>query len=452
MMLTLRKFSARRVAALASALCFLAAASALKPSSAEAVELHGAGSTFIAPLMDGWINYFENLQLDINIRYDAIGSGKGAARFEAGAVNFAASDNYVPAAELSKVERGFIQLPSAAGMIVLAYNLPGVKGRLNLPRDVYVDMFLGKIRSWDDPRIRAANPNLHLPPISIAIVGRRDSSGTTYAFTDHLAAVSKEWGAKPGVGRTVEWPHVAMLASGNEGVASRIRIAQGAIGYVEYGFALRLGLPMAALENKEGQFVAPSPQSGAAALAPTANVELDRLDQASLDPAGAKAYPIVTYTWLLFYRSYPKEQAAAAASFLDFALDEGQSYAPYFGYLPLPAPVVERAKAAVAQFRSSNQLAAAPAPEVPMTDGSPAKSSAEAGATLRDAPPPSPALAHTYTVGGNESLQSIALKLYRDSARWRDIAAANPGVDLRRLHAGQVIKLPTSVLGSDRAP
>src|SRR5208283_1046087 len=233
---------------------------------------------------------------------------------------------------------------------------------------------------------------------------------------------------------------------------SRIRIAQGAIGYVEYGFALRLGLPMAALENKEGQFVAPSPQSGAAALAPTANVELDRLDQASLDPAGAKAYPIVTYTWLLFYRSYPKEQAAAAASFLDFALDEGQSYAPYFGYLPLPAPVVERAKAAVAKFRSSNQLAAAPAPAVPMTDGSPAKSSAEAGATLRDSPPPSPALAHTYTVGGNESLQSIALKLYRDSARWRDIAAANPGVDLRRLHAGQVIKLPTSVPGSDRAP
>ena len=174
MMLTLRKFPARRVAALASALWFVAAASALSPGSAEAVELHGAGSTFIAPLMDGWINYFENLQPDINIRYDAVGSGKGSAAFEAGAVDFAASDNYISATELSTIERGAIQLPSAAGMIVLAYNLPGVKGRLNLPRDVYVDIFLGKIRSWDDPRIRAANPNLHLPPISIAIVGRRE--------------------------------------------------------------------------------------------------------------------------------------------------------------------------------------------------------------------------------------------------------------------------------------
>ncbi len=452
MMLTLRKFSARRVAALASALCFLAAAFALKPSSAEAVELHGAGSTFIAPLMDGWISYFENSQPDINIRYDAIGSGKGRASFEAGKVDFAASDNFLPVADVSKVERGVIQLPSAAGMIVLAYNLPGVKGRLKLPRDVYVDMFLGKIRAWDDPRIRAANPNLHLPPISIAIIGRREASGTTYAFTDHLAAVSKEWAAKPGVGLTVEWPHVAMLASGNEGVASRIRIAQGAIGYVEYGFALRLGLPMASLENKDGQFVAPSPLSGAAALVPISNVDLDWLDRATADPTGAKAYPIVTYSWLLFHKTYPKEQAAGVASFLDFALDEGQSYAPFFGYLPLPAPVVERAKAAVAQFRSANELAAAPAHEVTVTDGLAAKTSTETGPPLHDAPPASQAPTSTYTVGGNESLQSIALKLYRDAARWRDIAAANRGVDLRRLHAGQVIKLPTSVVGSDRAP
>jgi phosphate transport system substrate-binding protein len=451
MMLTLRKSPARRVAALASALWIVVAASALKGSAAEALELHGAGSTFIAPLMDGWINYFENSQPDINIRYDAIGSGEGAARFEAGAVNFAASDNHLSAADVAKVERGVIQLPSAAGMIVLAYNLPGVKGRLNLPQDVYADIFLGKIRTWDDPRIRAANPNLHLPPIGIAIIGRRDASGTTYALTDHLAAISKEWAAKPGVGRVVEWPHIAMLARGNEGVASRIRIAQGAIGYVEYGFALRLGLPMAALGNKDGQFVAPSPQSGAAALAPASNVALDVLDEGAVNPSGAKAYPIVTYSWLLFHQTYPKEQAAGVASFLDFALDEGQSYAPYFGYLPLPAPVIERAKAALAQFRSANELAAAPAREVPVTDGSAAKTSTETGAALRDAPPPSQAPSNTYTVAGNESLQSIALKLYRNSALWRDIAAANPGVDLRRLHAGQVIKLPTSGLG-DRAP
>ncbi len=453
-MLTLRKFPGLRVAALASTIWLAAAGFAWEGGLAQAVELHGAGSTFVAPLMDGWINYFESSQPDINIRYDAVGSGEGAARFEAGKVDFAASDNYLKADDVAKVEGGIIQLPTAAGMIVLAYNLPGVKGRLNLPQDVYVDIFLGKIRNWDDPRIRAANPTLHLPPISIAIVGRRDASGTTYAMTDHLAAVSKEWASKPGVGRVVEWPHIAMLARGNEGVASRIRIAQGAIGYVEYGFALRLGLPMAALGNREGHFVAPGPQSGAAALAPTSNVILDRLDEATNNPPGAKAYPIVTYTWLIFHQTYSKDQAAGVASFLDFVLDEGQSYAPYFGYLPLPASVIERARATVAQFRANNGLMAAPTSGLSSSEEPLANGAVEASAASnRDtSPSPSSAPARTYTVAGNESLQSIALKLYRDAARWRDIAAANPGLDLRRLRAGQVIKLPTSGLGSDRAP
>jgi len=452
MMLTLRKFPALRIAALASALWLVATAFAFKGGLAQAVELHGAGSTFVAPLMDGWINYFESSQPDISIRYDAVGSGEGVTRFEAGSVNFAASDNYLTADDVAKVEGGVFQLPSAAGMIVLAYNLPGVKGRLNLPQDVYVDIFLGKIRAWDDPRIQAANPTLHLPPISIAIIGRRDASGTTYALTEHLAAISKEWAAKPGVGRVVEWPHIAMLARGNEGVASRIRIAQGAIGYVEYGFALRLGLSMAALGNKDGQFVAPGPLSGAAALAPASNVALDKLAEATINPPGPKAYPIVTYTWLIFHQTYPKDHAAGVASFLDFVLDEGQSYSPYFGYLPLPAPVVERAKASLAQFRSANELAAIPGPEVPATEGAHPKASVDTSASNRDASITSPASARTYTVAGNESLQGIALKLYRDAARWRDIAAANPGVDLRRLRAGQVIKLPASLPGSDRAP
>ena len=255
---------------------------------AQAVELHGAGSTFIAPLMDGWINYFDQSQPDIVIRYDAIGSGQGVARFASGAIDFGATDNYVPAADAPAGERGTVELPSAAGMIVLAYNLPGLKGRLNLPRDVYVDIFRGKIRTWDDPRIVAANPGLKLPPISIATVVRQDASGTTYAFTDHLAAISAEWAEKPGVGKTIDWPHVAMLARGNEGVASKIRISQGAIGYIEYSFALRLGLAMAALQNKAGKFVAPTPLAGAAALEPSASVDLDKLDRSTLDPAGPK--------------------------------------------------------------------------------------------------------------------------------------------------------------------
>ena len=164
-----------------------------------------------------------------------------------------------------------------------------------------------------------------------------------------------------GVSKLIEWPHVAMLARGNDGVASRIKISQGSIGYMEYGFALRLGLPMAALENKAGQFVPPTPQSGAAALTPSMEAGFDTLDKSTVNPTGPKAYPIVTYSWLLLYRKYPAEQARALTSFIDFALGEGQSYAPYFGYLPLPAPVVERAKAALAEFNSG----AAPCPVLP---------------------------------------------------------------------------------------
>ena len=344
------------IAATLAALSIMAA-TPITPAIAGGVELRGAGSTFVAPLMNGWINYFENSRPDVGVHYDAVGSGEGVSRFLSGSVDFGASDNLLSPADAKKIDGGVIQVPSTAGIIVLAYNLPDVKGRLKLPQDVYVDIFLGKIRTWNDPRIRAANKDLNLPAINIAVVSRQDSSGTTYAFTDHLAAVSKSWSAGPGVGKIIQWPNVAMLARGNEGIASKIKISQGAIGYLEYGFALRLGLQMAVLENKAGQFVAPTPLSGAAALTPTMDVSLDALDESTANPPGLKAYPIVTYSWLLLYPSYPPEKARALVSFLTFAYDEGQSYAPYFGYLPLPQPVIEQARAALARFGTSSASA-----------------------------------------------------------------------------------------------
>ena len=341
-----------RGALFAGALSITSMTAPIEPASAAAVELHGAGSTFVAPLLKAWVDNFEKTQPGISINYDVVGSGEGIARFEAGTVDFGASDVFIPAPEAEKIKRGVIQVPSTAGMIVLAYNLPGVTGPLRLPQDVYVKIFLGKIRSWRDPRIVAANPGLNLPPTDIAVIVRQDSSGTTYAFTDHLAAVSNAWSnGGPGVGKLIDWPHVAMHANGNEGVARRIKISEGSIGYVEYGFALRLGLPMAVLQNKEGQFVAPTPQSGAAALAASTGLGLDALDESTTNPAGPKAYPIVTYSWLLLYRSYRAEQTRSLASFVGYALDEGQSYAPYFGYLALPPSVVELGKAAVSKVQ-----------------------------------------------------------------------------------------------------
>lgn len=340
-------------ALLALALLFKVAGAA-GPAAAADVKLHGAGSTFVAPLMQAWIGNFEKRHPNVAIFYDTVGSGEGVARFETGAADFGASDVALAPAEAAKITRGVAQAPITAGMIVLAYNLPGVEGELRLPKSVYVDIFLGKIKTWDDPRIRAANPGLALPSRGIAVVCRQDSSGTTYAFTDHLAAVSKDWAVGPGVGKSIEWPHLTMMARGNEGVASRIRISEGSIGYVEYGFALRLNLPMATLENKAGQFIAPSPISGAAALESTAEVSLNALDESTVNPSGPNAYPLVTYSWVLLYRNYPADKARALTAFVNFAVEEGQTYAPFFGYIPIPPKVAELGKAFVAKLSAGD--------------------------------------------------------------------------------------------------
>ena len=351
MKLLSRKLPTELAAVIAAAFCLIATA-ALWPVMAEILELRGAGSTLAAPLYGKWIDAFKRAHPSIDVRYEAIGSGEGVARFVADTVDFGASDVPVPPAQAAKIERGLIQVPSTAGMVVLAYNLPELKGKLRLPQDVYVDIFLGKIRTWNDPRILAANPDLDLPSINIAVVGRQDSSGTTYAFTRHLAAVSKQWtDGGPGVGNIVVWPQGAMLARGNEGVASRIKISDGAIGYVEYGFARRLDLPVALLENKSGQFVAPSQQSGIAALTASAGSGLDGLAASLANPADPQAYPIVTYSWILLHENYPTGRAQAVTSFVDWGLDSGQAIATELGYLALPAPVVDLAKSALSRIK-----------------------------------------------------------------------------------------------------
>jgi len=428
-------------------------AALLGPAMAEGPELRGAGSTLAAPLYEKWISAFQQAHPSVIVHYEAIGSGEGVARFIAGAVDFGASDVPQSLAQAAKIERGAIQIPITAGMVVLAYNLPGVTGELKLPQEVYVDIFMGRIRTWDDPRIRAANPGLSLPPRNIAVIGRQDSSGTTFAFTSHLAAVSKRWSDEgPGIGKLVAWPQGAMIARGNEGVASRIKISEGAIGYVEFGFARRLGLPVALLENKEGRFVAPSPEAGAAAISASAGLDLDGLAASIANPPGAEAYPIVTYSWLLLYRRYPAEQARALTSFVLFALNKGQNDALDLGYIALPQSVVELGKTTLAQINSPAGAAA------------PASLAPDNANIVPNKAPPSPTLAapvkptapptrlDTYTVVAGDTFRSVAAKLYHDKHRWRDIAAANPDIDRRRrLRAGEVLKLPEPASESGHA-
>jgi phosphate transport system substrate-binding protein len=226
-------------------------------------------------------------------------------------------------------------------MVVLAYNLPGLGGDLRLRREVYADMFSGKIKAWDDARLRADNPGLALPHRSIALVVRQDGSGTTYALSSHLSAVSAAWrDAGPGVGTLLNWPGNTMRARGNEGVAGRIKVSEGSIGYVEYHFAKRLGLPMAQLENRAGRFVAPGAGSGQVALARNVKQMPANLRLFLPDPEGEDAYPIVSFSWLLLYERYGSgAKAAALKKFIAWGLTDGQAYSRELGYIPLPPEV-----------------------------------------------------------------------------------------------------------------
>ena len=311
------------------------------------VQLTGAGATFPAPLYEKWFKVYQKQNPNVQVSYDAIGSGDGIKQFVAGSVDFGASDAAMKDEEIAKVERGVQLVPVVAGSIVLAYHLDGLGGELKLPRDVYVDIFLSVITTWDDPRIQAANPGLKLPRETIALAVRQDSSGTTYAFTNHLSAISETWRDRgPGVGTVIDWPGHAMVARGNEGVAGRIQQSANAIGYVEYGTAQRAGLKMAWLENQAGQFIQPHGGSGLATLL---NVDMpDNLRVFFPDPAGADSYPIVTYSWLLLNKSYADaKKAVALKTYVKWCLTEGQAYNESLGYVRLSPKVVALAIQAV---------------------------------------------------------------------------------------------------------
>jgi len=338
----------------AALLCAVVAAAGTASAADSEVWLQGAGATFPAPLYKKWIAVHHEKNPAVSISYDSVGSGEGISRFVTGSVDFGASDAPLSEAEAKRVAGGVVTVPGTAGMIVIAYNIPGFSGDLKLPRDVYADIFAGNITRWDDPRIQAANPQLTMPRRNIALVTRLDSSGTTYAFSSHLAAISDAW-RQPNLkaGKLVNWPASAMLVRGNEGVSSRIKISENSIGYVEYGFAKRLGLPVAALQNKAGAFVRPSGAAGQQALAEaTASGKDDLKLSAILDPAGAQSYPIVTYSWLLLYGEYKDARnGAALTKSLSWGLNEGQARGEDMGYIPVPREVAARGQEALAGIR-----------------------------------------------------------------------------------------------------
>lgn len=310
------------------------------------VSLTGAGASFPAPLYQNWFVELNRKVPELQVNYQSVGSGAGVEQFTAETVNFGASDVAMTDEEMAAIERGTILLPMAAGSIVLAYNLPGVE-ELNLPREVYVDIMLGNITSWSDPAIVAANPDVELPDSNITVVHRSDGSGTTGVFTKHLSAISPDFESQIGEGKTVEWPTTGNFigGKGNEGVTAQIQQTEGAIGYVEYGYAANNDLSVASLENASGNFVAPTPEAASATLDA---VELpENLRAFITDPEGDQSYPIVTYTWMLAYEQYDDPaQAKAMEVMVEYGLNEGQQISPELGYVALPPSVRERVAAA----------------------------------------------------------------------------------------------------------
>ena len=314
------------------------------------VSLTGAGASFPSPLYQRWFSEYNKQNPNIRVSYQSVGSGAGVEQFTQGTVDFGASDTGMKKEEIAKVAKGVVLLPMTAGSIVVTYNLPNVQNSIKLPRELYTDIFLGKIKTWNDARIAQANPGVNLPNLPITIVHRSDGSGTTSVFTSHLSAVSPEWKSKVGAGKTVDWP-AGVGAKGNEGVTAQVQQTQGAIGYTEYGYAKQNNLAMATLENKAGNFVEPTPASASKTLA---SVELPADLQASItDPEGADSYPIVTYTWLMAYKKYDDpNKAQAIKDVVEWGLNEGQKFSEELGYVPLPAEVVDKVEAAANQIQS----------------------------------------------------------------------------------------------------
>jgi len=314
-------------------------------SSSEApVKLTGAGATFPMPIYTRWFQDYHKLHPQVQVDYQSVGSGAGVKAVLDGTVDFGASDGAMSAEEMAKVPRGVQVLPVTAGSIVLAYNLPEVKD-LKLSREAYTGIFLGQITKWNDPAIAKTNPGVALPDQTINVVVRADSSGTSQVFTKHLSAISEDFKTSPGESKAPNWA-VGTKSKGNEGVTASLKTTPGAIGYIEYSYALGSKLPMAALENKDGNFVSATTASTQAALA-NAPVPDDLIVWAA-DPPGKESYPIVSYTWLLAYKKYAdKKKLDALKDVVTYCLTEGQKISEQLGYIPLPANVVEKVKAAL---------------------------------------------------------------------------------------------------------
>ena len=305
----------------------------------QAQTLNGAGATFPAPLYERYAREVGKKVPGLRLNYQGIGSGGGVNQFIAGTVDFGASDRAMTDAEIGKVRNGVILVPTAGGAVSVVYNLPGVNN-LKLSRKTLPAIFSGQITSWNDPQIKADNPGVNLPSTPIKAVVRADGSGTTFIFTNHLSTISAYFKGRIGAGQAPKWTLSNVLrGKGNPGVANLVSRTQGALGYVEDAYAKANKLKVAQVQNKQGQFLAPSLAASNQALSGVTFPANNRVFVG--DPASG--YPIVGLTWIMIYQKYSSPaKADAVRKFVNFVLTDGQQYNDDLNYTSIPANVRSR--------------------------------------------------------------------------------------------------------------
>src|SRR5436305_3565153 len=321
-------------------------------------QINGAGATFPQPVYQELASQFKSSK-GSTVNYQGVGSGAGIAQFTAGTVQFGATDSAMKDSEVTAAQKKGqpVHIPTVFGAITVSYNVPGVSKGLKLDGSTIANMFLGKVKKWNDPSIAQQNPGVKLPSTSLSVCHRSDESGTTKLFTTFLSDSSSQWKSSVGADKTVKWP-TGTGAQKNDGVAACVKQTQGAVGYVEQAFALQNNFTTANVKNKSGTYVAPTLDSTSAAgqgLKVPSDLRFDAIN--SPNPS---AYPIASSTFLLVYKDMCKagvssDQANIVKQWLDFALGQGQQIAPKLQYAQLPANIKSQADAKVKSLQCNGK-------------------------------------------------------------------------------------------------
>ncbi len=320
------------------------------------IRLQGSGASFPKPIYEKWVNEYGKVNPNIKIDYQSTGSGAGQKAILARTADFGASDDPMSDEDLQK-GGDLMHIPTVLGAVVLTYNLPDVKEPLKLSPETIADIYLGKIKKWNDPKLKADNPNLNLPDADILPVYRADSSGTTAVFTDFLSKTVPEWKEKVGANKQPSWvTGVGTGAPRNDGVMGQVKQTPNSIGYVELTFAKANNLPTALIKNKAGEFVAPSLEGVSAAAASSVNEMPEDMRVQITNADGKDAYPISSYTYILVYKNQQDAtKGKALADFLWWAIHDGEQFTKDLNYAPLPNEVIKKAEAKINSMTSGEK-------------------------------------------------------------------------------------------------